>query len=379
MPLLSPLSGSVKLAACAGPTVPAASSSSSGSSSSSKKKCLKVRRLLARVVGTALSESLPEISIASANMVRDLMGFKLQRAALDTIDMWSSIEALIVDALERREIKDCVLSLIELLETVESVLEGVGRIAHLDDLRAVLVGFRDKHLAPSSSREENSLTTKVAVLTITSCLLLTLVSAVKADRLELQETRLSSALLAERQALYSERMDALLRKNRNNAREILRLQSEAEEHEEGMRSREEMLRKQERQMQILEDQLAQRHMEDGAAHERGAPRGAASAVDMTFHELLQQGEGELARHESSLTEALARVKAAREQVALQRKEGSSEESRCVICLEKGKEILLLPCKHLCCCSSCILSLARNGCAYCPLCRNAVQQTIRVYS
>jgi len=50
-----------------------------------------------------------------------------------------------------------------------------------------------------------------------------------------------------------------------------------------------------------------------------------------------------------------------------------EEELCVICLDKKKEILLLPCKHLCLCSGCSSSVSD-----CPLCRLAIASKTTVY-
>jgi len=50
-----------------------------------------------------------------------------------------------------------------------------------------------------------------------------------------------------------------------------------------------------------------------------------------------------------------------------------EEELCVICLDKKKEILLLPCKHLCLCLNC-----SNSINDCPLCRMVVTSKTSVY-
>lgn len=53
------------------------------------------------------------------------------------------------------------------------------------------------------------------------------------------------------------------------------------------------------------------------------------------------------------------------------------ERYCVICQEREKCILILPCKHLCLCSECTLRL-RNYNRHCPICRTRVQKTMKIF-
>jgi len=45
-----------------------------------------------------------------------------------------------------------------------------------------------------------------------------------------------------------------------------------------------------------------------------------------------------------------------------------ENLLCKICMEKEKNVLLLPCRHFICCSECVSSIAT-----CPLCRAKITQ------
>ena len=47
--------------------------------------------------------------------------------------------------------------------------------------------------------------------------------------------------------------------------------------------------------------------------------------------------------------------------------------KCVICLEKDKCMLLMPCKHVCCCEQCVENINQ-----CPLCRNNIQSKMKIY-
>ena len=59
----------------------------------------------------------------------------------------------------------------------------------------------------------------------------------------------------------------------------------------------------------------------------------------------------------------------------QRAETANE---CCMCLEKTKNIVLVPCNHLCVCESCAEDLMKNPKASCPLCRATVEKIIKVF-
>ncbi|XP_020297512.1 putative inhibitor of apoptosis [Pseudomyrmex gracilis] len=44
-----------------------------------------------------------------------------------------------------------------------------------------------------------------------------------------------------------------------------------------------------------------------------------------------------------------------------------EEGKCCICLSEKSNILLIPCRHLCCCKTCIQELTQKRC---PICNNS---------
>ncbi len=61
-------------------------------------------------------------------------------------------------------------------------------------------------------------------------------------------------------------------------------------------------------------------------------------------------------------------------------ERDREEKLCVICQDKEKCIMMLPCRHLCVCQGCRelwRSQASQG-KKCPMCRKHVRQTIKAY-
>jgi len=62
----------------------------------------------------------------------------------------------------------------------------------------------------------------------------------------------------------------------------------------------------------------------------------------------------------------------RKEVERLRRELDKRE-RCSVCLEAKREVCLQPCGHCCVCSSCAARLAS-----CPMCRSAIESTLRAY-
>jgi hypothetical protein len=54
-----------------------------------------------------------------------------------------------------------------------------------------------------------------------------------------------------------------------------------------------------------------------------------------------------------------------------------EDKKCIVCWETLRTYLLLPCKHLCLCSSCLLSVTSKEEKLCPFCREEINEVIRV--
>ncbi|TNV76800.1 hypothetical protein FGO68_gene6136 [Halteria grandinella] len=52
---------------------------------------------------------------------------------------------------------------------------------------------------------------------------------------------------------------------------------------------------------------------------------------------------------------------------------------CVICCDRDKDTAFVPCGHLCCCQACAKQFMRQALhKYCPICRNRIKETIKVY-
>ena len=52
-----------------------------------------------------------------------------------------------------------------------------------------------------------------------------------------------------------------------------------------------------------------------------------------------------------------------------------ESKLCVICMEGKKDVLVMPCRHLCLCKACSSNTALTEC---PICRTAIVSTIAVF-
>ena len=55
------------------------------------------------------------------------------------------------------------------------------------------------------------------------------------------------------------------------------------------------------------------------------------------------------------------------------KASENDESRCIICMDRGQEVIFLECGHLCCCRDCALRIDQ-----CPVCRQHISRVIPVY-
>lgn len=62
-------------------------------------------------------------------------------------------------------------------------------------------------------------------------------------------------------------------------------------------------------------------------------------------------------------------------------ETEKEKRKCVVCQDRKKSVLILPCKHLCLCVQCADQIARSrmaGRRVCPLCRTRIKTIMNVY-
>ena len=98
---------------------------------------------------------------------------------------------------------------------------------------------------------------------------------------------------------------------------------------------------------------------------------SSSADDLTNKSL-----AELNNLEMRAKQTLDAIIKAKEVASTQLEEEMEQLRTCVICKENTKSVLLMPCRHLCCCTECgHLDLLIQ----CPLCREPITERINVFS
>lgn len=58
--------------------------------------------------------------------------------------------------------------------------------------------------------------------------------------------------------------------------------------------------------------------------------------------------------------------------------GAKRENECVVCLDKPKSHVILPCMHLCLCDDCAVSWVKKN-AKCPICSKKLTQILRIFT
>jgi hypothetical protein len=122
-----------------------------------------------------------------------------------------------------------------------------------------------------------------------------------------------------------------------------------------------------------------------AERARAAAEEAAAAAAVSA-----EAEAEAAAERLRLEEELATLDTRRQQV--QAKLGSSsvappaapaphpdaEETMCVVCFDAPKDHAIVPCGHVCVCASCAEQLTKTRTPTCPVCREPIQQTMKLF-
>lgn len=80
--------------------------------------------------------------------------------------------------------------------------------------------------------------------------------------------------------------------------------------------------------------------------------------------------------EKDMKKALPYIEAKKAELIRTQIEAQKEQRLCVICQEREKSVVLLPCRHLCLCDTCSLHDALD---MCPLCREPIAHKISVFS
>ena len=53
------------------------------------------------------------------------------------------------------------------------------------------------------------------------------------------------------------------------------------------------------------------------------------------------------------------------------------ETQCVVCMDAPKDHRIVPCGHQCVCAGCAEQLTKTRAPTCPVCREPIQQTMKV--
>jgi hypothetical protein len=56
----------------------------------------------------------------------------------------------------------------------------------------------------------------------------------------------------------------------------------------------------------------------------------------------------------------------------------AEETMCVVCMDAAKDHIIVPCGHQCVCARCAEQLTKTRSPMCPVCREPIIQTMRVF-
>ena len=121
------------------------------------------------------------------------------------------------------------------------------------------------------------------------------------------------------------------------------------------------------QMDLEAASARERSLEGALARLSGAPEALA--------ELSPDG---LAALEEELEVSLRLVRAAKERRMRAALGQEQNRALCAVCLDKPKETLFLPCKHLCACAECAATIMKAS-RLCPICRAAAADVLNVYA
>ena len=122
--------------------------------------------------------------------------------------------------------------------------------------------------------------------------------------------------------------------------------------------------------EALKNELA--HRNTTAARNVDTTTDSSSSAD----DLTNKSLAELNNLEIQVKQTLDKIIKAKEVASTQLEEEMEQLRTCVICKEHTKSVLLMPCRHLCCCNECgHLDLLIQ----CPLCREPITERINVFS
>jgi ankyrin repeat protein len=118
------------------------------------------------------------------------------------------------------------------------------------------------------------------------------------------------------------------------------------------------------------------------------------AANSDYENLLSSDMDDWLEIERGLAKTMADINSVKNTIEQHNKE-ISRGSMCVVCRTRVKSVVLMPCKHLCCCGSCLKALQRGGTweeglcdsqlsagnskPQCPLCRSPFDEAVNVFT
>jgi hypothetical protein len=121
-----------------------------------------------------------------------------------------------------------------------------------------------------------------------------------------------------------------------------------------------------------------------AAEEAEAAAAAKAAAAAERARVVAAAEAVEAVKRQQLEERLAALALETQQVQAELGSGSGTsqpdagETMCVVCMDAPKDHLIVPCGHQCVCARCAEQLTNTRTPTCPVCREPIQQTVKVF-
>lgn len=115
------------------------------------------------------------------------------------------------------------------------------------------------------------------------------------------------------------------------------------------------------------------------------------SASLSPDKLVSSQPGDWTDIEQALSEALELTKTIHLRISDHKKRTSGSATLCVVCRVSQKSVVLLPCKHMCCCGTCAKALFRGTWEedeatrrnlqgpMCPICRSVVETSVNVYT
>ena len=109
---------------------------------------------------------------------------------------------------------------------------------------------------------------------------------------------------------------------------------------------------------------------------------ADASLDFSPAQIEDASEEDLAYCIGKLEYAVTRLRTQVNKLQQMQRKTRDDSAVCCVCQDGAKTVLLLPCRHLCVCEGCseaVDSRRRRLLRSCPICRETVEEMMKVYS